>query len=213
LRLGLQKYKTQKELSAAIGEEAYQNLVNASTQEKIAAFIEKIKQSISDFVENTGIIGKIEKFVEKISNPETIRGIIGYIRDAISNFIAFTGELLADVARFISHLPFTDKQKWLDRGDIIQETTARVAQRIGAMGGDLSFSAAKEQAGGAGSSSGNEGGAGGKKNYSSAMGISTPNVTVKIRDRELFVVSYSGYNEGANVDQQMSTKNTVNPTQ
>ena len=145
LRLGLAKYKNQEALSEAIGKENYQNLVNASLQEKIAGFIEKIKQSISDFVENTGIINKIEKFVEKLSNPETIRGIIGTIRDAISSFIKFSGELLADVARFVARLPFTDKDKWLDRGDLIQETTARVADRIGAMGGDLSMTAAKDK--------------------------------------------------------------------
>ena len=46
LRLGLAKYKNQKALSEAIGEENYQNLVNASLQEKIAAFMEKIKQGM-----------------------------------------------------------------------------------------------------------------------------------------------------------------------
>jgi len=145
LKIGLAKYKNQTALSEAMGKENYQSLVNASIQEKIAAFIDKIKQSISDFVENTGIINKIEKFVEKLSNPETIRGIIGTIRDAISSFIKFSGELLADVARFVARLPFTDKDKWLDRGDIIQETTARVADRIGSMGGDLSMISAKEK--------------------------------------------------------------------
>jgi hypothetical protein len=154
LKLGLAKYKNQEALSEAMGAENYQALVNASLQEKIAAFIEKIKESIANFVENSGIIGKIEKFVEKLSNPETIKGIIGTIRDAISSFIKFSGELLADVARFVARLPFTDKDKWLDRGDLIQETTARVADRIGSMGGDLSMAAAKEKIGTSGGGGG-----------------------------------------------------------
>jgi hypothetical protein len=37
LQLGLQKFRNQKALTAAIGEEAYQNLINASTQEKMAS--------------------------------------------------------------------------------------------------------------------------------------------------------------------------------
>ncbi len=43
LQLGLQRYKTQEALSDAVGEEAYQSLVNASAQEKIAGFMDKIK--------------------------------------------------------------------------------------------------------------------------------------------------------------------------
>ena len=73
LRLGLAKYKNQKALSEAVGEEAYQNLVNASLQEKIAAFMEKIKQSISDFVEKSGIVEKIEGFMDYLSKPENIK--------------------------------------------------------------------------------------------------------------------------------------------
>lgn len=87
LRLGLAKYKNQQALSAAIGEEAYQNLVNASLQEKIAAFIEKIKQSISDFVESSGIIDKIEGFFEYLSKPENIKAIITQIRDFFASAV------------------------------------------------------------------------------------------------------------------------------
>ena len=75
LRLGLEKYKNQKALAAAVGEEAYQNLMNASAQEKIAVFIEKITQSFADFVENSGIVGKIEQFVNFFSG--LLRGEFG----------------------------------------------------------------------------------------------------------------------------------------
>lgn len=84
LQLGLQKFQNQKALTAAIGEEAYQNLVNASTQEKMASFIEKIKQSIVDFVERSGIIEKIQGFIDYIAKPENIKKILVSVRDTFA---------------------------------------------------------------------------------------------------------------------------------
>ena len=85
LQLGLQRYQNQKALSAAIGEEAYQNLVNASTQEKMASFIEKIKQSIVDFVERSGIIEKIQGFIDYIAKPENVKKILITIRNTFAD--------------------------------------------------------------------------------------------------------------------------------
>lgn len=136
-QLALKRYGTEKAAAAAMGEQAFQSMVQASTQEKLVALIEKIKQSVIDFIERSNIIQKIEKFVNMLTNPDTIKGILGTIRDAISSFVEFSGELLADVARFVSHLPFTDKVLWQERGDIIQGTTARMANNIRSMGGNF----------------------------------------------------------------------------
>jgi hypothetical protein len=136
-QLALKKYGTEKEMAAALGEQAYQSMVQASTQEKLMAFVEKIKQSVVDFIERSKIIEKVEAFVTKLTNPDTIKGIVGTIKNAIADFIAFSGELLADVARFVSHLPFTDKSVWQSRADTIQGTTAGMANNIRAMGGDF----------------------------------------------------------------------------
>lgn len=92
LQLGLQRYQNQKALTAAIGEEAYQNLVNASTQEKMASFIDKIKQSIVDFVERSGIIEKIQGFMDYLSKPENIKKIIGGVRDFFADAVEFIGK-------------------------------------------------------------------------------------------------------------------------
>jgi len=135
--LALKKYGTEEKMAAAMGEQAYQSMLQASTQEKLMALIEKIKQSVIDFIERGKIIEKIEAFVNKLTNPDTIKGIIGTIKNAIADFIAFSGELLADVARFVSHLPFTDKSVWQSRADTIQGTTAGMANNIRAMGGDF----------------------------------------------------------------------------
>lgn len=89
--------KEQEAINKAGGEAAYNDLVRASAQEKLALTIEKIKQSIVEFIERSGIIEKVEAFVDKLSNPDTIKGIIGTIRDTISTFVKFAGEMLADI--------------------------------------------------------------------------------------------------------------------
>jgi hypothetical protein len=89
--------REQEAINKAGGEAAYNDLVRASAQEKLALTIEKIKQSIVEFIERSGIIEKVEAFVDKLSKPETIKGIIGTIRDTISTFIEFAGEMLADI--------------------------------------------------------------------------------------------------------------------
>jgi hypothetical protein len=86
--------KTREEIAALTGEEAYQSLVNASAQEKIAAFIDKIKQSIADFVESSGIIDKVEGFINWLSKPENIRKAIMTVRDVFATIVG----IVADVA-------------------------------------------------------------------------------------------------------------------
>lgn len=209
LRLGLAKYKNQKALLEAVGEEAYQNLVNASLQEKIAAFMEKIKQSISDFVEKSGIIEKIERFMEYLSKPENIRKIIAGVRDFFAGAVEFIGKAAYYILEGLDYVAFGQIPN--DFIESIKSGAENMGAQIRSMGGDLSAVAAKERAG---TSSGGSTSSGGEsKNYSSAMGNSVPNVSVKIQDRELFVVSYTGYNQGSNSDQQMTTKNISNPTQ
>jgi len=99
LQLGLAKYKSKEALIAAMGEENYLELTNASTQERLMSFIDKIKQSVVDFIEDTNIIEKIENFVKLLSNPKVIQGIVGYITGLISDFVRVTGIILADIVK------------------------------------------------------------------------------------------------------------------
>jgi hypothetical protein len=69
LQLGLERYKNQKALTAAIGEEAYQSMVNASAQEKIAGFMDKIKEAIANFVANSPLIPLVERAIDWLSSP------------------------------------------------------------------------------------------------------------------------------------------------
>lgn len=143
LKLGLAKYKNQKALSEAMGEENYQNLVNASLQEKIAGFIEKIKQSISDFVEKSGIIGKIEGLMEKLSDPENIRKVIMGVRDFFAGAVEFIGKAAYYILEGLDYVAFGQiPDAFIDS---IKAGSENMGAQIRSMGGDLSMTAAKEK--------------------------------------------------------------------
>ena len=106
LKLGLAKYQNQKALAAAVGEEAYNNLVNASTQEKIGAFMEKIKQSIVDFVEKTNLIDKIEGFINKLSDPTYVNGLMKKIQGFFASAVEFVGKAAYYILEGLDYVAF-----------------------------------------------------------------------------------------------------------
>jgi len=120
--------REQEAINKAGSEAAYNDLVRASAQEKLALTIEKIKQSIVEFIERSGIIEKVEAFVDKLSKPDTIKGIIGTIRDTISTFIEFAGEMLADIIEVGGEIAnfFTIGEK----GDRREAEAYRIAAQI-----------------------------------------------------------------------------------
>jgi hypothetical protein len=153
LKIGLAKYKNQEALTAAIGAEAYNSLVSASTQEKMAAYIEKIKQSIVDFIERSGFIEKVEKFMNMISDPEKLNGFLGMIRDTISSFIKTMGEIIGDVLHafgkteeFFKHPitgtlgsifgaePTEELKKWDARANAVRSGANSMAEGVASVG-------------------------------------------------------------------------------
>jgi len=106
LRLGLEKYKNEKALSAAIGEQAYQNLVNASTQEKLAASIEKIKEAIVTFVMESGILEKVQSFIDYISSPQQIKKIIRSVQGFFADAVEFIGKAAYYILEGLDYVAF-----------------------------------------------------------------------------------------------------------
>ena len=134
LRLGLEKYHTQEALSAAVGEEAYQNLLNASTQEKMAAMIDKIKNSLVDFIERSGLLDKLTSFMDGLSDPKALNSLIGKIQSFFAGTITFFGDILAGISEFISILPGTDKGKYQDYADSLRAGAAMAAESVNSVG-------------------------------------------------------------------------------
>jgi len=208
LRLGLEKYKSQKALNQAIGEEAYQNLVNASLQEKIAAFIEKIKQSIADFVEKSGIIEKIEGFMNYLSKPENIRAIISGVRDFFASAVEFIGKAAYYILEGLDYVAFGQIPN--DFIESIKSGAENMGAQIKSMGGDLSMVAAKEKVSTTAPTSTQA-----SVNTEAQRTFGTPmaNVTVKMREREVFDIAWTGFQESSKSDRQISEKYPTNVTQ
>jgi len=135
LRLGLEKYKNQKALAAAVGEEAYQNLLNASAQEKIAAFLDKVTQSFSDFVEKSGVIEKIEQFVNYLSQPKNIKRVIETIRDVFADIAGVVLSITNGVIDVIDFLTFGSFPEELERK--FERYEELVPQKIRSIGGNF----------------------------------------------------------------------------
>jgi hypothetical protein len=136
--------KTKEEIIRLTGEEAYQNLTNASLQEKIAAFTEKIQQSIADFVEKSGIIEKIESFFDYLSKPENIRKVIEGVRDFFAGAVEFIGKAAYYILEGLDYVAFGQIPN--DFIESIKEGSANMGAQIRSLGGDLSAVTVSEKA-------------------------------------------------------------------
>jgi hypothetical protein len=136
--------KTKEEIIKLTGEEAYQNLTNASMQEKIGAFMEKIQQSISDFVEKSGIIEKIESFFDYLSKPENIRKVIEGVRDFFAGAVEFIGQAAYYILEGLDYVAFGQIPN--DFIESIKEGSANMGAQIRSLGGDLGAVTVSEKA-------------------------------------------------------------------
>lgn len=99
LELGLKRFGTQKALSAAVGDEAYQSLMNLSAQEKITGFMDKIKQSIADFIANSPLVPLVEKAINWLSKPENIQRVVGFIQSAFAIIFDIVGKVAGSIMK------------------------------------------------------------------------------------------------------------------
>jgi hypothetical protein len=77
----------QKELVGLLGEEEYSKVMSQTATEKIANFIEKIKQSFADLLGSSSFQGFLDKFLSFISDPKQIENIISKVTGFISMMI------------------------------------------------------------------------------------------------------------------------------
>jgi hypothetical protein len=87
--------KTQKEIAALLGEEAYQNLTQLSAQEKIAELIEKVKGAFQDFVQKSGIVDYIVGIIDYLTNPDNVKSLINTIKNGVA--------MVADIIQTITY--------------------------------------------------------------------------------------------------------------
>jgi hypothetical protein len=127
LKLAKERFKTEEEINKQLGEGAYQNLVTMSASEKIAAFIDKIRTSIGDFLTSSGIIEKLTKLFDYFSKPENIQKAMMMVKDFTVALIHMVGTLvkgIAGIARFFYAISHEDK---VAVGNFFDEAEGNVA--------------------------------------------------------------------------------------
>lgn len=130
LKLARERFKTEKEINKQLGEGAYQNLVTMSATEKIAAFVEKVRVAIGDFLQKSGIVDKLTNLMDKLSNPETVRKAMMMIRDFAAALVHMVGVLVKGITR----IPFLFSDEERQR---VANFFDEAESRIGLMGGGM----------------------------------------------------------------------------
>lgn len=107
--------------------------------------MEKIQQSISDFVESSGIIEKIESFFDYLSKPENIKKIIVTIRDTFASIADVILTITNGIINAIDAvtLGFGIDEDWERK---FEQFSADAPNRIRALGGDLGGVSVSEKA-------------------------------------------------------------------
>lgn len=106
--LAVKKYTTQKAMASALGEEATQAIISANANERIANFIDKIKQGFVDIVSNSGISGFIDKALNFLSSPDSIKKIVNGIKDFFAIVLDVTGSVVGGIMQFLNMFPGID---------------------------------------------------------------------------------------------------------
>lgn len=136
--------KTQEQISAMIGKDAYNTYTQVSTAEKLSEIMERIKKTFVDFLRNSGLF-------EFITDPVKVNNFIKGMADKLASTISMIGEIIASMLEGISHLPFTDTDKWqgmaasvrMGTGDLSGAIRATTNSLGGAPAGSISSNVEK----------------------------------------------------------------------
>jgi hypothetical protein len=102
-----QTIEGQKELVGLLGEEEYSKVMSQTATEKIANFIEKIKQSFADLLSSSSFKGFLDKVINFISDPKNIEALLS----KITGFISVMIKAVAAVLSGLDQLPFVEIDK------------------------------------------------------------------------------------------------------
>lgn len=93
-----------EKLIKAMGREEYQNMINLSTQEKLMASFEKIKQSLVDFLTRGNVLKTIQEYVNNFTDPKNIGGIVEKVKTVMFKVMDFVVKVTDVVLKGIEGL-------------------------------------------------------------------------------------------------------------
>lgn len=119
-----------EKLVKQIGAENYAELEKVSIAEKLSAVMEKIKQTFIAFIEKSRIF-------EFLTNPDNVNNFIKSVLNGLAGAIDTVGEIFAGIMEAISHIPFTDTDKWQGYAATIRGGTGTFSGAIKSVGGGI----------------------------------------------------------------------------
>jgi len=122
--------KTQQQISDLIGKDNYNTYTQVSTAEKLSEIMQKIQKVFVDFVKNSGLF-------DFLTDPKKIDNFIKGLADKLASTISFIGEVIATMLEGVSHLPFTDTDKWQGLASKVRSGAGSLAGGISATGNSL----------------------------------------------------------------------------
>jgi ElaB/YqjD/DUF883 family membrane-anchored ribosome-binding protein len=134
----------QEQITKLIGKDAYNTYTQVSTAEKLTEIMERIKKTFVDFLRNSGLF-------EFITDPVKINNFIKGMADKLASTISMIGDIIASILEGISHLPFTDTDKWQGMAASVRSGSGNLAGSIRATtdslggGSEGSISGTKEK--------------------------------------------------------------------
>jgi hypothetical protein len=117
----------QKELVSLIGEQEYSNFMNQTATEKIANFMDKIRQSFADLLNNSSFKGFINKILDFLASPEQIDSMI-------KKLTGFVSLMIRSVAEIVNGLDYVVRVSSLGFGDIDNSIIDRLRGAAAAVG-------------------------------------------------------------------------------
>jgi hypothetical protein len=103
--------KTQEQISAMIGKDAYNSYTQVSTAERITEILEKMKRTFVELIKSSGIFDFITK-------PENITNFVRKMADILAGAISMTGKVIASLMEGVAYIVswFSDEKAYEIRG-------------------------------------------------------------------------------------------------
>jgi AraC-like DNA-binding protein len=100
--------RSQEAINKLGSEEAFNKYLTANASENLSGFIDKIKQTLSDLVSNTGLADFIDRTIKFLAEPENIMGIIKRVQGVFATIVDVMGTVIGGIMSFLNIFPGID---------------------------------------------------------------------------------------------------------
>lgn len=122
--------KKQEEIKDILGAAGMEEAKRTSIAEKLAGVMDQIKTTFIAFIEKS-------KIFDFLTDEKKVNGFIRSILDNLAGAINMVGEIAAGIMDAISHLPFTDKEKYQGLAEQIRSGAGGFAGSVRSVGGGI----------------------------------------------------------------------------